>query len=68
MHFGKRRTLGGYLTSEVTSALQKSIRRALEEEALFWATELDLAGFGANAWKRLRIIASEDIGLAAQLS
>lgn len=44
--------------------MQKCIRRGLEEEALFWASELDLAGYGAYVWKRLRIIASEDIGLA----
>jgi replication-associated recombination protein RarA len=36
----------------------------MEEDALFWATELDMAGYGAYVWKRLRIIASEDIGLA----
>ena len=64
MHFAHLKTLGGYLNSECTSAIQKCIRRGLEEEALFWATDLDLAGYGAYVWKRLRIIASEDIGLA----
>lgn len=64
MHFGQLKTPGGYLNSECTSAMQKCIRRGLEEEALFWATELDLAGYGTYVWKRLRIIASEDIGLA----
>ena len=48
----------------MTSTVAESIRRGLEEEALFWATELDLAGYGAYLWKRLQIIASEDIGLA----
>jgi len=64
MQFGQLTTEGGYLNSECTSAMQKCIRRGLEEEALFWATELDLAGYGAYVWKRLQIIASEDIGLA----
>jgi replication-associated recombination protein RarA len=64
MRFGQLKTLGGYLNSECTSALQKCIRRGLEEEALFWASELDLAGYGAYVFKRLRIIASEDIGIA----
>jgi len=64
MQFGQLATEGGYLNSECTSAMQKCIRRGLEEEALFWATELDLAGYGAYVWKRLQIIASEDIGLA----
>jgi replication-associated recombination protein RarA len=64
MQFGQLTTVNGYLMSECTSAMQKCIRRGLEEEALFWATELDLAGYGGYVWKRLRIIASEDIGLA----
>ena len=64
MQFGQLVTQGGYLNSECTSAMQKCIRRGLEEEALFWATELDLAGYGAYVWRRLQIIASEDIGLA----
>jgi len=64
MQFGQIKTVSGYLNSECTSAMQKCIRRGLEEEALFWATELDLAAYGAYVWKRLQIIASEDIGLA----
>jgi replication-associated recombination protein RarA len=64
MQFGQLKTASGYLNSECTSAMQKCIRRGLEEGALFWATELDLAGYGAYVWKRLQIIASEDIGLA----
>lgn len=63
MTFGQRSTIGGYKCEEVTSALQKCIRRGLEEDALFWATELDLSNFGEYVWKRLKIIASEDIGL-----
>ncbi len=49
---------------EVSSAFQKSVRRAIEEEALHWAIELDLSGYGEYAWKRLRIMVSEDIGIA----
>ena len=60
MQFGQLATEGGYLNSECTSAMQKRIRRGLEEDALFWATELDIAGYGAYVWKRLQIIASED--------
>lgn len=62
--FAMMRTPGGYLNGEVASALQKAIRRGNEREALFWASELDLAGYGNYVWKRLRIIASEDVGLA----
>lgn len=40
------------------------IVRGLADDALYWATELDLAGYTEYVWKRLRIIASEDIGPA----
>lgn len=62
--FAQLHSPGGYLIGEVASALQKSIRRGLADDALFWATELDLAGYGEYTWKRLAIICSEDIGLA----
>ena len=62
--FSQLHTPAGHLCGEAASALQKEIRRGHEQEALYWATELDLAGFGGYVWKRLRIIASEDVGLA----
>jgi replication-associated recombination protein RarA len=63
MHFAQLRTPGGYLNGEVTSALQKAIRRGEEGDALFWATELELAGYGEYVWNRLRIISVEDVGV-----
>lgn len=57
-------TKSGKDFNEVASAFQKAIRRGLEEDALYWGTELDQAGYGEYAWKRMRIICSEDIGLA----
>ena len=57
-------TVGGYDYYEVVSALQKSIRRGLEDDALFWGTELYLSDYANHAWKRLLVIASEDLGLA----
>ncbi len=60
-------TVGGYDLYEVLSALQKSIRRGLEEDALFWATELYLSDYADHAWNRLLVISSEDVGLAAPL-
>jgi len=62
--FAQMTTPGGHLCGEVTSALQKSIRRGHERDALYWVSELDAAGFGNYAWKRLRLIASEDVGIA----
>jgi replication-associated recombination protein RarA len=53
----------GYDFHEVLSALQKEIRRGNEYQAVYWATELE--SFNATAlWNRLRVIASEDIGIA----
>lgn len=60
----RRTTVRGYPTGEVVSALQKCIRRGLEEDACYWALELHESGLGGWAWKRLRIICSEDVGLA----
>ena len=57
-------TKKGYDFGEAASAFQKSIRRGLEDSALFGATELDQSGFGEYVWKRIRIITSEDIGIA----
>ena len=57
-------TVGGYNLYDVMSALQKSIRRGLEDDALFWGTELFLSEYPDQAWNRLLIISSEDVGLA----
>lgn len=57
-------TYNGYDMFEVVSALQKSIRRGKEEDAMFWGVELYISGFANYAWKRLQIIAMEDVGLA----
>ena len=49
---------------EVSSAFQKSIRRGVEKNALFFGTELAGSGYAQYLWKRMMIISSEDIGLA----
>lgn len=59
----KLNTEGGYPFDEAASALQKTIRRGLEEEAMFWAIELETK-FADYLWKRLQIISIEDIGMA----
>jgi hypothetical protein len=61
-------TMGGYDFYEVLSAMQKSIRRGLEEDALFWGTELYLSDYADHAWSRLLIISSEDVGFAEPLA
>ena len=57
-------TRNGHPLGEVASAFQKAIRRGLEDEALHWGIELDMSNYGEYAWKRLRIMTSEDVGLA----
>jgi MgsA AAA+ ATPase C terminal len=63
--FAEQTTPGGHRCDELASALQKAVRRGEEREALYWASELDLAGFANYAWKRLLVISSEDVGLAS---
>jgi MgsA AAA+ ATPase C terminal len=61
------KTIGGFNGYQVVSAMQKCIRRGLEQDALFWATELWASCNQTGReyiWHRLRVIASEDVGLA----
>jgi replication-associated recombination protein RarA len=60
-------TSRGYDVYELLSALQKDIRRGKEYQALFWAAELE--SFNPKTlWNRLRVIASEDIGITNPLA
>ena len=49
---------------EVSSTLQKAIRRGNEDLALSATVEMFNSNFGEYVWKRLKIMVSEDIGLA----
>jgi replication-associated recombination protein RarA len=57
-------TVFGYDKGEVISALQKAIRRGHEAEALYWAHELLDSNETYRMWRRLVVIAAEDVGLA----
>lgn len=62
-------TTGGHNLYEVVSALQKSIRRGELDDAIYFAVDMDLpctngTSYANYLWRRLRIIASEDVGLA----
>jgi replication-associated recombination protein RarA len=61
-------TRKGYSIFECSSSLQKAVRRGQEEAAIYWALELDQSGFTEYAFRRLRVIASEDVGLAEPLA
>ena len=63
-------TQKGYNFYDLLSVLQKCIRRGLEHDALFFALELESyndKGSKTALWNRLKVIASEDIGLANPL-
>ena len=57
-------TLHGFSADEIRSVLQKSIRRGWIEEATLAAYELFASGPEAEdlLWRRLEIIATEDVG------
>ena len=58
------KTLNGFAADEIISCLQKSIRRAMVEEACQYAYELYVSGpvFLEKMWRRLLTISVEDIG------
>lgn len=62
------RVVGDYQFDEVTSAMQKLIRRNKEYEACYFAMILHKSGYFRYVWKRLAVIASEDIGNANPLA
>jgi replication-associated recombination protein RarA len=55
----------GSFFSEAISGLQKCIRRGWEADALVLALGLYDSGYGAALARRIPVVASEDIGLAA---
>jgi replication-associated recombination protein RarA len=67
MSLYKVTTVNGHLLPEVVSALQKSVRRGLVDDALYWAVDMYLTGYDEYCRKRLRIMASEDVGPAEPL-
>jgi len=58
----KPKLIGDYEFSVVSSSLQKMVRRGKEYEAAYWAYILHQSGYGQYLWRRLSIIASEDVG------
>lgn len=56
-------TGGGHQLSEVISAMQKHIRRGEEEQAMECAIQIESIQW-KYLWNRLKVIASEDIGIA----
>jgi len=58
------KTVSGLDFYVVASAFQKTIRRGMEKEALFYGTELMLSDEDEFAWFRIKVMVSEDIGIA----
>lgn len=63
--WSKITTRNGYAGDEVISALQKSIRRGLEEQACMFSYELYISSpqLEEKLWRRLLTISVEDIGM-----
>jgi len=57
-------TIRGYPLDVIRHIFQTSIRQGDEKRAMQVAVELDLSGSTEWMWKRMHVIASEDIGLA----
>lgn len=57
------KTVHGYDFFEVASAFQKSVRRGDETQSMFWAVELYESNYANYVWKRMIVMASEDVGL-----
>lgn len=57
----------GHAFDEAASAMQKAVRRCDEEGAVYWALQLE-ASTPWYAWFRLKVIASEDVGLAGGIA
>ena len=68
--WSKITTRNGYAGDEVISALQKSIRRGLEEQACMFAYELYISSpqLEEKLWRRLLTISVEDIGMGNQMA
>jgi replication-associated recombination protein RarA len=65
--YSKAATKNGYRLDEISSALQKDIRRGNAEQAMFWACEMHTSGYKNYVWKRLFICSAEDCaGLVTQ--
>jgi len=54
------RTVRGYDFGEVSSAMQKALRRGDAKLAGYWAIELWSSGYGNYVWKRLLTVSAED--------
>lgn len=54
-------TPNGHFRADITSWLQKAIRRGDEDAALYCARELDQYGVPGHVWRRLLVICSEDV-------
>lgn len=56
-------TQNGHNLSDVVSAVQKAVRRGEEKEAMYWVLEM-MPKYEVYLWRRLTVIAHEDIGIA----
>ncbi|MEO8092059.1 MAG: hypothetical protein ABI726_05055 [bacterium] len=56
-------TRQGHQLDKAASAFQKAVRRSHLDDCLYWACEM-ADRYPAYCWRRIRVIVSEDIGIA----
>ena len=64
----KPKLIGDYEWDEVSSALNKMIRRNREYDACFFGYIIHQSGYGLYIWRRLALISAEDIGNASPMT
>lgn len=64
----KPQLIGNFEWDEVSSSINKMIRRNREYEACFWGYVIHQSGYGQYLWRRLALIAAEDIGNASPMT
>lgn len=64
----KPKLIGDYEWDEVSSAINKMIRRNREYEACYWGYIIHQSGYGLYLWRRLALISAEDVGNASPMT
>lgn len=59
--------IGDYEWDEVSSSINKMIRRNKEYEACYWGYIIHQSGYGLYLWRRLALISAEDAGNASPM-
>ena len=64
----KPKLIGDYEWDEVSSAINKMIRRNRVYEACYWGYIIHQSGYGLYLWRRLALVSAEDVGNASPMT